>query len=481
MSITGALNNALSGLTAASRAAEVVSSNTANATTPGYARRDLSVSSADLGGQGAGVRVNGIIRQVNDSLLADLRLASASGGNAGLRAGFFSDLESIIGDPTSGSSLSARLAGFESALISAVSRPDAMVRLAEVQSTAQSIVEQVNAISAHLESVRTQADQQIATQVETLNTTLSHIERLNKEIVAQRSLGQDAAALMDLRQTLVDKIAEIVPVRQVARDNDQIALFTSGGASLLEGRAAQIGFTPAGIVTADRTLAAGGLSGLTLNGTPVASGDTGLLGGGTLGALFAIRDGLAPDAQLQIDAFSRDLIARFADPAIDPTLALGQQGLFVDSDPLLDDVGLAGRIGINAAVDPDRGGALWKLRDGMNATAPGAVGDPTLLMSLQSALDASTAPVSGAFAGLPRTTASLAADILSLVSGARQGAEEKQSYTTARQDALTTAFLAQGVDTDQELQKLLQIEQAYAANARVIQTVDEMIQQLLSL
>jgi flagellar hook-associated protein 1 FlgK len=353
--------------------------------------------------------------------------------------------------------------------------------LAEVASAAQGVAQHVNAVSAHLEGVRTQADHQIAAQVETLNTSLSHIEKLNKEIVAQRSSGHDAAALMDLRQTLVDKVAEIVPVRKVARDNDQIALFTTGGASLLEGRAAQIGFAPQALVTADMTLSSGALSGLTLNGTPIASTDDGLMGGGALGAAFAIRDKLAPDAQTQIDAFARDLIARFSGPGVDPTLAPGQSGLFIDSLALPDEVGLAGRLGINPDVDPDRGGALWKLRDGMNAPAPGPVGDPSLLMAFQAALNAPERPVSGAFAGLPRTTSGLATDILSRVSGARQDAEAQQSFATARQDALTTAFLAGGVDTDQELQKLLQIEQAYAANARVIKTVDEMIQQLLRL
>ena len=38
-----------------------------------------------------------------------------------------------------------------------------------------------------------------------------------------------------------------------------------------------------------------------------------------------------------------------------------------------------------------------------------------------------------------------------------------------------------GVDTDDEVQRLLQIEQAYAANARVIQTVDDMIQTILGI
>ena len=36
-----------------------------------------------------------------------------------------------------------------------------------------------------------------------------------------------------------------------------------------------------------------------------------------------------------------------------------------------------------------------------------------------------------------------------------------------------------GVDTDRELQRLMLIEQAYAANARVLQTVDDMMNALM--
>ena len=41
--------------------------------------------------------------------------------------------------------------------------------------------------------------------------------------------------------------------------------------------------------------------------------------------------------------------------------------------------------------------------------------------------------------------------------------------------------LETGVDTDRELQDLLIIEQAYAANARVLETIDKMIQRLMEI
>jgi len=75
----------------------------------------------------------------------------------------------------------------------------------------------------------------------------------------------------------------------------------------------------------------------------------------------------------------------------------------------------------------------------------------------------------------------LNADMLSGVATARLSADAESSFATARASALKQQELTNGVDTDAEMQKLLLIEQAYSANARVIQTVDDMIQTLLGL
>ncbi|MBW6506704.1 MAG: flagellar hook-associated protein FlgK [Rhodobacteraceae bacterium] len=484
MSISAALGNALSGLSAVARAADVVASNTANAMTEGYARRELSLSSRSLGGTGAGVWVDGVSRVVNRVVVADRRIADAEVGNATLRTDFVATLESLLGNPGEAGSLSSNLASFESALIEAASRPDSEARLATVLKSAQTLGAQLNTLSASVQQARADADHAIGEQVRVLNDSLSQIDRLNAEIVAQKAAGRDATALMDLRQRAVDTVAAIVPVREVAREHDQISLYTTGGAILLEGNAAIIGFAPVGVVTADMTLASGALSGITINGMAVPPTDDGLFGGGSLGASFAIRDTLAPAAQTQLDAFARDLISRFQDPLVDPTLAPGEPGLFTDRgaalDPL-DEVGLAGRVAVNTLADPAQGGALWRLRDGLGAAAPGAVGDARILSALGDALTRAQVPASGSFIGAARSASGLAADILSQVSSGRQTSEAQQVFASARQDALRTLQLQDGVDTDHEMQTLLQIEQAYAANARVIGTIDELIQQLLAL
>ena len=484
MSIASAFNFALSGLTASSRMAEVVSSNIANAMTDGYARRELSIASQTLGGTGGGVRILGVNRVVNQVVTQDRLLANAAAANTTAKSDFYSRLETQIGDPEAVGSLSATMSDFESALLTAASMPDSTARLTAAVGAASTVADKLNSVSRDLQATRLTADKSIAKQVRTLNETLVQLQELNRTITTQISIGNDAAGLMDERQSLVNQISEIVPVRVVQRDNNQIALFTTGGAILLDGTASEIGFDGAGVMAAHLTLDSGALSGLTINGYPVSTADDGPLGGGTLGAAFAIRDELAPEAQSQLDAFARDLMTRFEDPTVDSTLSAGDPGLFTDSGAVFDaanEVGLAGRLQLNALVDPEQGGAVWHLRDGLMAGAPGAVSDATILNALSGALTKEAAPASGNYGATLRTASGLAADLLSFASSGRQSAALSQSYATARQETLTEMALADGVDTDYEMQSLLVVEKAYAANAKVIQTIDAMLQELLDI
>jgi flagellar hook-associated protein 1 FlgK len=100
---------------------------------------------------------------------------------------------------------------------------------------------------------------------------------------------------------------------------------------------------------------------------------------------------------------------------------------------------------------------------------------------MQAALVDQRSPVSGGFMAGNRSLSTLAADMLSGVASARLTAEGEASYASARMDTLRQMELEGGVDTDQEMQSLLLIEQAYAANAKVVSAVGDMIQRLLEM
>ncbi|MBN2906262.1 MAG: flagellar hook-associated protein FlgK [Rhodobacteraceae bacterium] len=485
MSLSATLSNALSGLTAASRGAQVVSSNISNALTEGYGRRVLETSAASLNGQGAGVRVDGVRRDIDMVVISDRRLSQAETGQAQTRADALARIEAALGTPDGADSISGRIAALESAFVAAASRPDDNTRLADVLGAAQAVAGSIAGASDDIQSMRMDAEAAIAADVATLNDTLARIADLNGQIRLYTGSGNDANALMDQRQVQVDRLAELVPLREVPRDHGMIALYTESGATLLDGPPAEFGFQPAGLIVPEMTADSGALSGLTLNGQTVrVTGAYAPMGGGQLAALFDQRDSLATGAQSDLDALARDLIDRFAAPGLDPTLASGAPGLFTDQGAVLDpaqESGLSARLAVNAAADPDQGGALWHLRSGLGAASAGPVGASTLLNAYADVLSGGHIVASGAFAGQALSALDLASETVSRQSVAAQRAEQEQGFAAARTSALREAELGGGVDTDAELQDLMLLERAYAANAKVVQTAGDMIQTLLGI
>jgi flagellar hook-associated protein 1 FlgK len=480
MSITGAMNAAISGLRAASLGTEIVSNNISNALTPSYGTRSMDLSALNLGATG-GVRIDGISRQVNESVIADLRSADAAQQNSQTAVDFFLQLEDTLGIAGDENGLSGRLASFEESLIAAASRPDLTERLSDTVADAGRLVDGIANAAQGIQDMRTSADTKIAQDVATLNTALEQVEQLNIQITANLSRGGSSPALLDQRQSVLDTIGAIVPINAVPRDNGAVAIYTDGGAVLLDITAATIGFDQQNVVTEFQTLEAGTLSGLTMNGQDIR---TSALAGGSLGGNFEVRDTYGVAAQEQLDAFARDLVERFADPAVDSTLSSGDPGLFTDAGTAFDsadEVGLSRRLALNFAVDPEAGGEIWRIRDGLGATSTGLVGDSTLLNSLQSALETSRIPASGDFGSGALTTADLLSSFSGSLASTRSNAEQDLTFTSARFTELTQLSLSEGVDTDKELQNLLILEQAYAANARVIQAADEMIETLTRL
>lgn len=486
MSVSTALSNALSGLTATSRRAEIVSDNVANALTEGYAGRDARLAARGLSG---GVSVAEVTRRGDPEARARLRLAEATVAGASGGADAAERLAAALGGPDEPRSLAARATALETAFSRLADTPESAALQADAADAAKALANAFVSASRETQAVRGEADAAIARLVGDANTALSEIETLNERIVTATALGGAAErglpALEDARDGWIDRLGEIVPIRTARRAKGDIMIYAPGGAVLLEGRARPFGFTPVTAMTADSTLTSGALSGLTLDGYAIDSSEMGPLRGGGLAAQFAIRDDLGTTAQTRIDALAADLVVRFEDPAVDPTLVPGVPGLFTDAGAAFDvaaQTGLGGRLALNGAVDRAAGGDPARLRDGLAAAGPRAAGDPTLPLALLDAMQADRGAPTGS--GLAR--AGGVASFIEGVSGlAAQIAAETESRAAAaegRRTALSEAEAAsRGVDVDAELADLLVIEQAYAANARVVSAADELLRTLLEI
>ncbi|MCE8007052.1 flagellar hook-associated protein FlgK [Aestuariivita sp.] len=482
MSISSAFSGALSGLQAFGKASEIIAANIANATTPGYGKRAVVLASSTVA---PGVGVAGISRLADPVVLAARRTAEAQFAGSEQVAGFYAGFMQNVGTADDPTSLSGRIATFEAKLIEAASFPDAPARLNSVAQAAVELADAFNRAGNGISDARSAADQSIDRQVIRLNVVLSEVDLLNTQITTAQSRGVDTGGLFDQRQLLIDEINVMVPVREVARPNGQVALFTEAGAILLDGKPAELEFTAVNTVTPFQSLAGGTLSGLTMNGMAIqTSGQTSPLRGGTLLAQFEIRDQAALAAQTQLDSVARDLITRFQDPAVDATLAPGDPGLFTDAGAAFDPIneaGIASRITINALVDPIQSPETWRLRSGLGAVAPGPVGDGSLLNAMRDALSDVRSVASGDLGPGAQTSSGLMSKLSSWAGAANFNTEQRLSFLSASYNEMVEQELSTGVDTDAELQNLLVVEKAYAANARVLATVDEMMELILGL
>ncbi|SFR00776.1 flagellar hook-associated protein FlgK [Poseidonocella sedimentorum] len=481
MSISASLQNALTGLTASSKAAQLVSSNMANVMTEGYATREIELSSAAGAGSG-GVRVDGITRSVDPVILADRRGADAELTEASTLSDYMTRLERAFGIPDDADSLNSRINDLETALISASSRPDSEPRLRQLLDSAVNLTDTLNGLSDGIQSMRLEAEKAIESAVGQLNTKLEAVHELNRDITQATVAGRSTAALEDARQVTLDAINELVPIRLMQRDNGAVAVLSAGGQVLVDSTAKSYEFTPVNAIEADMAVSDGSLDRISIDGEELTASQMSQLSGGKLSALFTVRDDMMVDAQSKVDAVARDLIDRFQDSAVDTSLLAGDPGLFTDNGALFDaadEVGIAQRISVNDAANPDEGGELWRLRDGMSALTQGNGGNSAILQAGAMVLTEQRSPSSTGVSDLSRTSSALASDVLSYFGVARQNVEADLSYAASKHTELTLLQMEGGVDTDQETQKLLLIEQSYQANARVMAVIDEMMDTIL--
>lgn len=464
MALSSALGAAASGLAASARRIETVGNNVANASAEGYARRDVRLQANTTA---PGVKIAAISRNIDPVRLGDRRAAGADAAATGLLADQLQRIEQAFGTAGRAGSLQSALDTFDAALLSAASEPESPGRLAAVVNGARDLATRFSTISSTIQQIRAETDGALGRMVDRLNADLEGISRLDRQIAAALAQGDDAASLQDRRQHLVDRVATVVPLREYPRANGQTSLVAVGGALLLDGTPARFGFSPAALISASSTTP---LSGLSLNGRPVDTGPGGLLDGGTLAAAFDLRDTATPALQADLDALALSLAQRLADA--DTTLAAGAAGLFTDAGAPVDPAnraGLSARLAVATSVDPAAGGDPSRLRDGLAATTPRNPGDGSILTALSAALSART----------PKSLATEAATLVDRLATDRLASDAAASTAAARKSALAEAPSPDAVNTDQELQDLLQIEQIYAANARVISAVDDMLRTLL--
>lgn len=313
MSLDIARSIAFSGLSSTSVQISVTSSNISNADTTGYTKKTANQSSSVTNGVGTGVTVTGITSTVDKLLLKSLVSADSDLGSADTTYTYLTSLEKLYGSTSStdststGTSLANSVASLESALSSLASTPSSASLQSNVVSALDDVTSQLRETSSGIQKLRSNADQDISSSIDAVNTDLQTIADLNAEIKQTAAAGQSTADLEDQRNTALQDVASKMNVSYYTASNGDFQIYTTTGQALVDSSAHKISYTAAANVSSSTTYTAGssssGFSAIAVNGVDITS----QIAGGDIGALITLRDKTLPAAQSQLGQLATQL------------------------------------------------------------------------------------------------------------------------------------------------------------------------------
>jgi flagellar hook-associated protein 1 len=320
MSLSQALSIAMSGLRANQLALSLTSSNVANSDTPGYIRKTVNQIQTSSGSIGAGVSVTGVNRELDLYLQQQIRTEQSGASYADLRSSILSSLQSIYGTPGGTGTLETAFNKLVTAVQGLSTSSDSQSARIGVLNAAQSLTQQLNSMSAGIQSLRSQAESGLNSAVNTANTAMQQIVNLNTQLASGDTTDAAAAALKDQRDQYVDQLSQLMDIRVIDNGNNQIQVFTNSGVQLVGAEASTLSFNPQGTVTpntqwdADPTKSTLGTLNVHFpNGGSLNLIQTNSIRSGTIAGYLELRDKTLVQAQTQLDQFAANMSSLLSD------------------------------------------------------------------------------------------------------------------------------------------------------------------------
>ena len=320
MSLSQALATAMSGLRANQAALALVSSNVANAETPGYVRKTLSQVQATTADYGSSVRIDGVNRELDQFLQTQLRTETSGAAYADIRASFLANLQGVYGDPDSSGTLESALNTLTTAVQALSTSPDSQSARIGVVNAAQMLAQQLNATSQGIQSLRQSAESGLDNAVTTANNALQQIATINNQLVNGRQTDASTASLLDQRDQYITQLSQLMDVRVVTNNLNQVSVFTNSGVQLVGVEAAQLSFNAQGTVTPNAQWnsdpSKSSLGSITINFPQGGSMDlisSGAIRSGAIAAYIELRDDTLVQAQAQLDQLAASMSSALSD------------------------------------------------------------------------------------------------------------------------------------------------------------------------
>lgn len=467
------LGTALSALIAQRQAIDVAGQNMANASTVGYTRQRAEVSS--VAGTtvasrnslnvnvGQGVAVTGITRLGDAFLDAKVYATTGSASFLTARADAYSTLETSLGEPGT-TALSSQLSSMWAKWSDVANSPDSAATRSVLLEQSKVVADQVNSLYSAVGTQWTSTRSKLAGLVENVNAVASNVADLNARIAQVTNSGGNANELIDQRNTQVSQLSDLVGASVQNRPDGSVDVMVGGNVLVSGARTQQVQLAGAqsfadatgtastpgkgvDLVWSDNPTLAVSMSGGQVAGmiTVLAPVD-GTGNGGTLTEAAARLDSLATDIASKVNALHTTGTDLNGNP--------GGAFFSVGSGP-----GAAATLKV-AITDPN----AVAVASGTNGSLDGTLADTIAQIGSASDGPSATWHATVVDLGVRSSTATQRATV---ADAAKTSAVQLQTAQTS-------------VDTDEETINLEAAQRAYQGAARVLTTMDDMLDTLIN-
>ncbi len=442
------------------KALEVTSHNLSNAGTPGYSRQIVDISATDpytypsfVGGKvsgqiGTGVEIKAVLR-VRDALIDEqIRKENGLLGHWEGMRDTLNQMEMILNEP-SDAGLRDSMDQFWISLEELSTHPQEEATRSAVRQQAITFTEQINHSYEQLNELRGNLNEQVKTQVSDINKYTSQIAELNDQIVKVLSMGEHPNDLLDQRDDLQEKLSKIVNVTSFVDKVGQLNLSIGGRALVVAANHYEL--------STERNDEDYGMVKILWGETAIQIEPT----SGILKGLFNVRDQSLPELMNNLDVYSQSIVEQMNE--------VHAQGYGLDGSTGNDF--FTGTNAQNISVSETVLSDLNKIA----ASATGAPGNGETALELANLKQQKLLVGNGANMG--DFIGSLVAK-LGIESGVAKTKCDNQTllinHLNSRRESIS------GVSIDEELTNMMKYQHGYNAAAKVITTVDEMLEVVIN-
>lgn len=483
MNLTSALRIASGSLSNASSAISTVSENIAGVSNPNYARREAQITSGP-----AGTTVVQISRRVNLALAGEMSSALSRSASDTAVSDVYDRLATFLGDMAGEASPHAAVSRLRDSLDLASATASDTAALSTVVESARNAAVSINSAYQQVMDLSAELDSSIAASVARVNELLSQIQVLNREITAEGPASRRTLSALDQRDALVSELSGEIGITVRYRENNDIAIFTTGGLTLFDRIPREVRFdqaAPWGASTAGNPVY--------IDGVPVTGFDGSAASQGKISGMLQARDSVLGVQKNRLDEVARGLVEVFAETdqtgGVKPPLA----GLLTWSGgptvpptgTITTGIGLT--IAVNPLIDPQAGGNVLFLRDGgtygdadyvENSTSASGFSDRLIALSAGLTAPRSFDPSTSLAAG--GGVLGFAAAFVGAFDEERRIAGDKSERAGLVAERISASLRTQTAPVlDNELAQLLELERSYQASAKIIAAVDALLDSLI--